>query len=61
MKNAENAKLFIEAIKNLSKKNYVLENFESYLSCHFDSWLEKYSTNLDAFVEEFLYWANSEE
>lgn len=61
MENAENAKLFIEAIKKLSKKNYVLENFENYLSYHFDSWIEKHSTNPDIFVEEFLYWANSEE
>ena len=61
MKNAENAKLFIEAIKNLSKKNYVLENFESYLSLHFYSWLEKNSTDPNSFVEELLCWANSEE
>ena len=61
MKNEENARLFVEAVKKISKKNYVLENFESYLSWHFDSWLEKYSANPDTFVEEFLYWANSEE
>lgn len=57
------AKLLIEAIKQLAEDNESLENFESYLSIHFKTWLEKYANNVNNLVYEFLAFAqiNTEE
>ena len=41
--NKECAKIFIAAIKTLASKESNLDNFEQYLSNHFDVWLTKYA------------------
>lgn len=37
----------IEAIKTISEKPQNLDNFECYLSHHFDVWMEKYAYDPD--------------
>lgn len=58
MKYKQNAREFIQAIKTISEKPQNLENFESYLSYHFEKWLEiwantpeKIAAELKAFAE----------
>ena len=41
MNNEECAKIFVEAIKTMASKPDNLDNFESYLSYHFDVWMKK--------------------
>ena len=40
---AEEARQFCAAIKKLAANEAALENFESYLSMHFDKWLKHYA------------------
>lgn len=54
------ARNFISAIKILASKPDNLDNFESYLSHHFSSWLEKYTKNPDIFIAEINYFAEME-
>jgi len=42
-KYAEEARQFCAAIKKLAANEAALENFESYLSMHFDKWLKQYA------------------
>ncbi len=47
---------FIEAIKTMAEKPENLDNFECYLSHHFDAWMEKFAYNpitLTAEVKQF--------
>ena len=41
MNNEELAKVFVEAIKTMVSKPDNLDNFERYLSYHFDVWMGK--------------------
>ncbi len=52
------AKAFCEAIKKMSENTETLENFGSYLSYHFDTWLEKYANTIENITEEFNHFAN---
>lgn len=46
------AKQMCRAIKEMADNEFALENFELYLSVHFDSWLKKYaSTPVDLVCE----------
>ena len=45
------AKEFCEAIKKMAESE-ALENFESYLSYHFDIWLKKYAYDVNGIVSE---------
>ena len=45
MNNEECAKVFVEAIKTMASKPDNLDNFESYLSYHFDVWMEKFANS----------------
>lgn len=48
----EQAKEFINAIKAIANKPNNLENLESYLSIHFQVWLEKYANTPENMVSE---------
>lgn len=39
------AHMFTEAIKALANNDFALDNLESYLSYHFDVWMEKYANS----------------
>lgn len=41
MKYTTEAKLFVDAIREIAEKPENLDNLESYLAHHFDFWLEK--------------------
>ena len=49
----ENAKRLIDAIKKLACNEYALENFESYLQRHFETWYKNYANTPDGLVYEF--------
>ncbi len=46
------AKEFIEAIKAMAEKPENMDNFESYLSMHFDEWMEKYAYDPESLTSE---------
>lgn len=48
----EEARQFCAAIKKLAANESALDNFESYLSMHFDIWLTKYANTPEAIVDE---------
>lgn len=43
MNNQECAEMFVNAIKEIARKPENLNNLESYLSHHFDVWLEEFA------------------
>lgn len=58
MKYEKEAMLFIEAIKTLSQKQENLQNFESYLSHHFETWLKRYANTPDGIIYELKAFAD---
>ena len=54
----EIAKEFIQAIKTISEKQANLDNFESYLSHHFNTWIEKFANTPDKITAELKAFAN---
>ena len=58
--NEEYAKVFIEAIKMFAEKQDNLDNLESYLSHHFDVWMEKYANTPEGLVYELKNFAEME-
>ena len=57
MNNEECAKVFVEAIKTMASKPDNLDNFESYLSYHFDVWMGKFAYNPECLVSELKHFA----
>ena len=57
MNNEECAKVFVEAIKTMVSKPENLDNFESYLSYHFDVWMEKFAYNPECLASELKHFA----
>ena len=55
--NEKLAQEFVEAIKTFLEKPENLDNFELYLSHHFDVWLEKYANTPENLVSEFKQFA----
>lgn len=51
---------FIEAIKTISKKPENLDNFECYLSHHFDEWMKKYAYDPECLTAEIKQFAEME-
>lgn len=47
----------VEAIRTFAENPDNLENFESYLSYHFDAWMKKYAYNPESLVAEFKSFA----
>ena len=51
---------FAEAIRVFAEKPDNIDNFESYLSYHFDVWMEKYASNPEGLVSEMKHFAEME-
>ena len=60
MNNEECAKVFVEAIKTMASKPDNLDNFESYLSYHFDVWMEKFANSPEGLTSEVKHFAEME-
>lgn len=58
--NPECAMQFCRAIKILAAHPDRLDNFESYLSRHFDKWLERYSKRPEDMASEMMTFADME-
>ena len=54
------AQELVKAIRTFSEKRENLDNFELYLSHHFDVWLEKYANTPENLVSEFKQFAEME-
>ena len=51
---------FVKAIKTLAEKPDNLDNFECYLSHHFDVWMEKYANTPENLTAEIKMFAEME-
>lgn len=51
---------FAEAIRMFAEKPDSIDNFESYLSYHFDVWMEKYANYPEGLVSEMKQFAEME-
>lgn len=60
MKHEKTAKEFIKAIKAIASKEENLENLESYLSHHFETWLQKYANTPEGLTYELKAFAEME-
>ena len=60
MNNKECAKKFVDAIKEIANKPNNLDNLESYLSHHFDVWMEKFADMPEKLVTEMKNFAEME-
>ena len=58
IENTINAARLMKAIKRLAKDTEAADNFESYLSRHFDKWIEKWVTTPAGMASEFENFAN---
>lgn len=56
----ESAKMFVNAIKTITSKENNLSNLESYLSYHFQTWLEKYANSPEGLANELKQFAEME-
>ena len=56
----ESAKMFVNAIKTIASKENNLSNLESYLSYHFQTWLEKYANSPEELANELKQFAEME-
>lgn len=54
----EEARIMAEAIKEMVKNESALDNFESYLSRHFKSWLSKFAYDPESMAGEFKNFAS---
>lgn len=59
-KYAKVAKVFINAIKEITTKQDNLDNLESYLSQHFDVWIERYANTPEGITYELKGFAEME-
>lgn len=59
--NQENARRTAKAIRLLAENPGALDNFESYLSQHYDVWLEKFASTPEGLTAELEHFANIEE
>ena len=60
MNNSELAMEFVKAIKMLAEKPDNMDNFECYLSMHFDEWMEKFAYNPENLTSEVKQFAEME-
>jgi hypothetical protein len=61
MKTYENAaKTFCEAIADIAKKPANLDNLESYLTRHFEMWLEKWGNTPENIADDLKHFADME-
>ena len=57
-KYSETAKRFTAAIRILANDPDAMQNLESYLSNHFDVWLEKYANKPETITAELWHFSN---
>lgn len=60
MKHEKTAAEFIQAIKTISEKPENLNNFQHYLSIHFDTWLKKFANTPEGITAELIAFAETE-
>lgn len=58
--NEESAEMFIDAIKRLAANQDNLDNFKSYLSRHFKTWLTMYANDPSSLATEMKHFAEME-
>lgn len=58
MKYQNTAKRFAEAIVDLAKNEYALDNLELYLSNHFDVWMQKFASTPESITAELNSFAH---
>ena len=51
--NEINSKALCDAIRKFADNPAAIENFESYLDHHFDTWYEKFASTPDGLISEF--------
>lgn len=51
---------FIEAIRTIAEKSENLDNFESYLSNHFEAWMKEYANTPETLTAEIKHFAEME-
>ena len=56
----ESAEMFVNAIRTIASKENNLSNLESYLSYHFQAWLEKYANSPENLASELKQFAEME-
>ena len=49
---------FCAALKTIANDDFLLENFECYLSRHFDVWMEEYANTPDGLTSEMMQFAS---
>ena len=57
---AKSAADFVNAIREIARKPENLDNLESYLSYHFQSWLKQYASTPEGMVAEMKSFASME-
>ena len=60
MKYAVEAKIFVDAIREIASKPENLDNLECYLAYHFDKWLEKWASTPEELAAEIHHFASME-
>ena len=60
MKHEHTAAQFVDAIRTIASKPDNLDNLESYLSYHFDKWLEKWANTPKGITAELKSFAEME-
>lgn len=60
MNNKELSMEFVKAIKMLAGKPDNMDNFECYLSMHFDVWMEKFAYDPESLTSEVKQFAEME-
>ena len=58
--NKECATMFVNAIKKIASNENNLNNLESYLSYHFDVWMEKFANSPSGLSSELKQFAEME-
>jgi hypothetical protein len=51
---------FAEALRTFAEKPENIDNIESYLSYHFDVWMEKWTSDPEGLTSEMKHFANME-
>ncbi len=51
---------FVEAIRMFAEKPDNIDNFENYLSYHFDAWMKKYAYDPESLTSEVKHFAEME-
>lgn len=58
--NEINSKALCAAIRKFADNPAAIDNFESYLSYHFDKWYDKFANTPDGLISEFTMFSGIE-